>query len=98
MFCPVRSGKFKKDYKLCIKRNYDIELIDNAIIILCKTGTLPSEYFPHPLKGNYDGYFEAHIQSDWLIIWYIDLNDKTPDFEGSLNLVRTGTHSDLFKK
>ena len=67
MFCPVRSGKFKKDYKLCIKRNYD-------------------------------GYFEAHIQPDWLIIWYIDLDDKTPDFEGSLNLVRTGTHSDLFKK
>jgi mRNA interferase YafQ len=98
MFYPVRSGKFKRDYKLYIKRDYDMALIDEAITTLCKTGTLPSEYFPHPLKGNYGGCFEAHIQQDWLIIWYIDLNSETPGFEGALNFVRTGTHSDLFKK
>ena len=97
MFYPVRSGKFKKDYKLCIKRNYNMELIDNAIVTLCKTGTLPSEYFPHPLKGDYNRCFEAHIQPDWLIIWYIEFDNETLEFEGSINLVRTGAHSDLFQ-
>jgi mRNA interferase YafQ len=75
---------------LCKKRGYDIDLIDKAIEILGETGTLPPEYKPHQLHGNYDGIWECHIKSDWLMIWQQD------DYELTLLLLNTGTHSDIF--
>ena len=40
------------------------------------------------------GFRECHIQPDWLLVY-----DKEDNGElHILNLVRTGTHSDLFKK
>ncbi|GAB6394165.1 MAG: addiction module toxin, RelE/StbE family [Bacteroidales bacterium] len=100
MYYPKRTGQFKKDYKLCMKRNYDMGLIDTAIRILCETGTLPADlYFTHPLKGTLSKYMEAHIEPDWLIEWYIDDDSESekPGFEGTVHLIRTGTHSDLFR-
>jgi mRNA interferase YafQ len=97
MYYPKRSGQFKKDYKLCMKRNYEIDLLDTAISILCETGTLPEEYLPHPLTGNYTGHHECHIKPNWLLIWYAENYCEEPEFEGTLHLVRTGTHSDLFE-
>lgn len=84
------STKFKKDYKLAMKRGLDIDLLDTAIQILADTGTLPDEYLDHPLSGNYKGFRECHIQPDWLLIYKI-VDDKL-----ALALTRTGTHSDVF--
>ncbi len=42
----------------------------------------------HPLKGNWRGYRELHMEPDWLLIY------KKTDKE--IIAVRTGTHSDLF--
>lgn len=36
-----------------MKRGCDEELFRTAITILAETGSLPKEYKPHPLKGNY---------------------------------------------
>ena len=84
------STKFKKDYKLAIKRGLDIDLLDTAITLFVETGTLPEEYLDHPLSGNYKGFRECHIQPDWLLIYKI-VDDKL-----ALALTRTGTHSDVF--
>lgn len=86
----IWSTKFKKDYKLVMKRGLDINLLDTAITILAETGTLPEEYLDHPLSGNYKGFRECHIQPDWLLIYKI-VEDKL-----ALALTRTGTHSDVF--
>lgn len=86
----IWSTKFKKDYKLAMKRGLDINLLDTAITILAETGTLPEEYLDHPLSGNYKGFRECHIQPDWLLIYKI-VEDKL-----ALALTRTGTHSDVF--
>jgi mRNA interferase YafQ len=83
------TGSFKKDYKVCIKRNYDLSLIQKVFEILNEKGELPVKYKPHTLSGNYAGCWECHIKPDWLLIWYYE-DPKT------INLVRTGTHSDLF--
>jgi len=95
MFYRVISGHFKKDYKRCTKRNYDMSLLKQTINLLTETGTLPESYLPHPLKGSLQYMMEAHIKPDWLIVWYIS---ASPDekFDGTVNFVRTGTHSDLF--
>ncbi|WP_422121062.1 type II toxin-antitoxin system YafQ family toxin [Palleniella muris] len=52
---------------------------------------MPKEYKPHRLHGQYEGLWECHIAPDWLLVW-----DKK-ETELLLILMRTGTHSDIFK-
>ncbi|TRX36920.1 type II toxin-antitoxin system YafQ family toxin [Flavobacterium sp. ZT3R18] len=85
------TTKFKKDFKLCEKRNYDFNLFDKVYDLLEAFGELPEIYNPHLLKGNYKEHWECHIKPDWLLIWLQDDESKI------IKLVRTGTHSDLFK-
>jgi len=84
------TSRFKKQYKLMMKRGENIDLLDNAIRILASGTALPPEYNDHILIGDYAGLHECHIQPDWLLVYDID--------EGVLvlTLFRTGTHSDLF--
>lgn len=85
----VWTAQFKKDYKLAIRRHLKIGLLDDIIRSLSRGETLPEKYRDHALTGNYTGYRECHIQSDWLLIYRVD-NDIL-----ILTLTRTGTHSDL---
>ena len=82
------STKFKKDYKLCMKRGYNMNLLMQIVNILRIPTTLPAKNKDHVLSGNYAGTRECHIMPDWLLIYKIENND--------LYLIRTGTHSDLF--
>ena len=84
------TGKFERDIKRCKKRHLDIHKLLDVVEILKNTGSLPAEYRPHKLSGNYAGLWECHIQSDWLLVW--DQNDT----ELILLLTGTGSHSDLF--
>ena len=90
MYSFIYTTRFKKDIKLCQKRNYDFEEFKVVMQTLEKKGKLPSKYKPHTLSGNYKNHIECHIKPDWLLIWLQDDNLK------ELILVRTGTHSDLF--
>ena len=84
----IHSGQFKKDYKKCMKRGLNMELLKEVVAILSIPKPLPPKNRDHPLTGNYKGREECHITPDWLLIYEIDGND--------LYLDRTGTHSDLF--
>lgn len=88
----IWTTKFKKDYKLAIKRNLNIELLDNVIRLLASGHQLPPEYNDHSLGGNWKDYRECHILPDWLLIYRIEKDILV------LTLQRTGTHSDLFDK
>ena len=88
----VWTTKFKKDYKLAVKRNLDISLLDNIIRTLSRGETLPEKNRDHELADDWVGYRECHIQPNWLLIYRIE-NDVLV-----LTLSRTGTHSDLFGK
>jgi mRNA interferase YafQ len=83
------STKFKKDFKLCIKRNWNMELLQQTIDTLRIPEPLPINNKVHNLTGEYSGYSECHIEPDWLLIYRYS--------DDVLNLHRTGTHSDLFK-
>lgn len=83
------SIKFKKDLKVCVKRGYNLQLLQNVVDILRIPDKLPVKNRDHYLKGAYAGRKECHITPDWLLIYEI--------FEDELYLARTGTHSDLFK-
>lgn len=82
------STKFKRDIKNCIKRGYNMKLLEELIDVLRIPEPLSQKNRDHGLCGNWCEYRECHILPDWLLIYRID-NEE-------LYLVRTGTHADLF--
>ena len=71
------------------KRNARMETFKAVIDALCSRETLAQERKDHPLKGNWKGWRDCHVESDWIIIY------RTTPTE--LILARTGTHADLFE-
>lgn len=86
------TSQFRKEYKLAKKRGKNIKLLDDIIRKLADGEKLPEKNYDHPLSGNWEGHRECHIQSDWLLVYYLK------DDILVLTLSRTGTHSDLFGK
>lgn len=84
------SAKFKRDFKLIIKRGYNVKLFETVLELLREEKELPAKYNDHALKGGYSGYRECHITPDWLLIYKKESDMIT------LSLTRTGSHSDLF--
>jgi len=90
MYTIEQSGKFKKDLKRYVFDKEKLVALHNVIKHLIDTGSVPDEYSPHPLRGEYRGALECHIKSDFLLIWI----DKE---ENVIKLIRLGSHSELFK-
>lgn len=86
----VWTTRFKKDYKLAMKRRMEMDLLDDIIRKLARGETLPDKNKDHDLSGDWIGHRECHILPDWLLIYRIDESVLV------LTLTRTGTHSDLF--
>lgn len=82
-------NSFKKDLKLAQKRKKDTDKIKKVMSDLVNEIPLEPKHEDHPLKGEYDGCRECHVEPDWLLI-YMYANDE-------IRFVRNGTHSDLFK-
>jgi mRNA interferase YafQ len=87
---PVRSGQFRRDVRRTAKRGKDMSKLRELILLLVAEARLPERYKDHPLRGNWRGYRDAHIEPDWLLIYRI-VGDE-------LHLVRTGSHADLFNE
>jgi mRNA interferase YafQ len=92
MYTISRQNRFKKDVKLAEKRGKDLQKLKEIILTLISGKELDPRYKDHFLIGNYVNTRECHIESDWLLIYLIDQEEQI------LHLIRTGTHSDLFKK
>ena len=67
-----------------------MSLLEGVIQTLLEGKELDTKYYDHPLHGNYEGFNECHILSDWLLIYAKSNNELV------LVASRTGTHSDLF--
>ena len=83
------TRQFKKDLKRIQNNPKRIAGLKKVLTILQDTGTLPREYKPHMLAGNYKGYMECHVEGDFLLIW-LDVE------ENIIKLIRLGSHSELF--
>ena len=90
MFLLVYTNRFKKDVKLLRKRGFNMALLKTAISTLEINGDLPAQYQPHKLSGSFTGFWEAHLKSDWLLVWTVFPG------ENEVWLTRTGIHADLF--
>ncbi len=89
MYEIFRTKSFKKDYKKLTKNEKD--LVKNIIFKLANGETLEEKYKDHKLIGDYIGCRECHIKPDLLLIYRYDNNIL------ELALVRTGSHSELFR-
>lgn len=86
-----RTTQFKKDVKLADKRGKDLEKLKTVLELLIAGDELPAQYKDHPLRGNFSGSRDCHIEPDWLLIYTFT------EYGGHVRLERTGTHSDLFR-
>ena len=70
----MSGSKEAKKEKRTKKRlsGLDANIFKRAIMLLQTSVTLPVEYRPHKLSGKYAGYWECHLQPDWLMIWLQD--------------------------
>lgn len=84
------TAQFKRDYKRIKKRKFNIAELQAVVTMLAEGKTLPETYRDHALIGYRRNARECHIRPDWLLIYSI--SDETIVLE----LLRTGSHSDLF--
>jgi len=86
-----RTSQFKKDVKRAEKRGKDMARLKAALEWLIDGEPLPPELKDHPLRGDFAGSRDCHIEPDWVLIYTLTEKDAHVRFE------RTGTHSDLFR-
>lgn len=84
------TRQFKKDLKRFLNQPKKLEELKIILDMLRNETPLPEKYRQHPLKGEYSGCLECHIEGDFLLIWYDEESD-------TLALFRLGSHSELFK-
>ena len=90
MRAPSYSTQFARDVKRLQKRRKDLGKLKTLIEILLAEQPPPAIYKDHPLKHNWAGYRDAHVEPDWVLIYTI--------IEGGVRFERTGTHEELFEK
>lgn len=83
------SGQFKRDARLCQKRGKDMDKLKALLGVIIDGGAVPERYLDHPLKGEWKGYRDAHIEPDWLLIYHLS--------KDAVRFERTGRHADLFE-
>lgn len=74
------------------KQGKDLSLLEYVIDELLAERILNEKYQDHALTGNYVGFRECHILSDWLLIYTVNEEELV------LTASRTGSHSDLFNE
>jgi mRNA interferase YafQ len=90
IFDVVETTQFRRDIRNVKKRGKSLDKLKFIVTMLLNNEDLPIKNRDHQLTGNWAGHRECHIEPDWLLIYRIYLETST------LELVRTGTHSDLF--
>ena len=73
------------------KRGMEMGKLRAVLETLIEGQPLPPGLKDHPLRGNFAGSRDCHIESDWVLIYTLTEKDAHVRFE------RTGTHSDLFR-
>lgn len=84
----ITSKRFERDLKKMLKRGKDPQKLFAIVEALATNQALESKHVPHPLTGNWKPYWDCHIEPDWILIYIVT--------ETSVDLIRTGTHADLF--
>jgi mRNA interferase YafQ len=84
-----RTFQFKRDVKRMQRQGREVEKLKRMLEALVQGEPLATKYRDHVLVGQYKGTRECHSEPDWLLIYELA--------ETEIVLIRTGSHSDLFR-
>ena len=88
MKTPVYTNRFKRDYRLMLKRGKAEARFASVAERLLAGLPLDHRHQDHPLKGEFTGWRDCHLEANWILIYR--------PTETSVIFGRTGTHSDIF--
>ena len=80
--------QFVKDVKRLKKAGWDMRKLKSFLQELRKSPPFPEQYSVHPLQGDLQGVWDAHITQNWVVLF----RRVQP---GIIELLRTGTHGYL---
>jgi mRNA interferase YafQ len=86
------TSRFKRDYRReksgVLGKRLDALLME-VVNLLAADKPLPQRHADHPLGGEWNDHRDCHIRPDLILIY------RKPDAD-NLELVRLGSHSELF--
>jgi mRNA interferase YafQ len=85
----LTTTAFEKDLRRVRKQGRDLDKLQRIVDLLQSQQTPPAHCRVHRLHGDWSGCWDCHVDPDWLLLY------KTTATE--LILVRTGSHSELFR-
>lgn len=85
----AQTNQFARDMKRMIRRRKDSAKMRAVVSVLARGESLHPRFKDHPLRGEWQGSRDCHVEPDWVLIYTADVV--------SLRLERTGSHADLFE-
>lgn len=77
--------QFVKDATRLKKAGWDMKKLNVFLEALRKSPPFPVQYEIHPLHGDLEGTWDAHITQNWIVLF-------RQAQKGVIELLRTGTH------
>ena len=84
----VPTTRFRKEFAKQIKGTPLEAEFATLLDLLVAGGQLPHKYRAHPLKNNRSGHWDCHLRPDMVLLYQRSAT--------VLQLVRIGSHADLF--
>ena len=84
----LTTTAFERDLRRVRKQGKDLNKLEAMVNLLQGQEQLPTRCRPHPLRGNWAGHWDCHVEPDWLLLYKVT--------EKELILVRTGSYTELF--
>lgn len=94
-----RSSDYTKSFlkyweRLSHSGRYDMHRLKEVMtLLIVNDAPLGSEWFDHPLGGDWEGHRECHIGGDFLLAYKLHNAAKVEQ----VIFVRAGSHADLFE-
>jgi mRNA interferase YafQ len=84
----VLTGRFKRDFEKARRSGRDMAKLTTTMAAIVEGRPLDAARRDHPLKGEWKGCRDCHVEGDWVLIYEVG--------DGKAIFHRTGTHSELF--
>jgi mRNA interferase YafQ len=85
----LTTTAFERDLRRVEKQGKDLDKLEAVVDLLQAQKPLPARCRPHPLRGDWSGHWDCHVEADWLLLYRVTVTQ--------LILVRTGSHAELFR-
>ncbi|WP_337177009.1 type II toxin-antitoxin system YafQ family toxin [Paludisphaera sp.] len=84
----VLTGRFKRDVEKARRSGRDMSKLTAIMAAIVDREPLDAARRNHPLRGEWKGCHDCHVEGDWVLIYEVD--------GGKATFHRTGTHSEIF--